>query len=100
MFGANTVFFRAAKGAAVQLALPSRAHAELAHLLATRGIRGEVALPATERDATSLLDRMRDRLAGQSERAGRLARGQTGDVRLADDVAGLLMQWFVHGKPS
>lgn len=101
MFGANTVFFRQGKGKATsQLALPSRAHAELVRLLASRNIRGSIALPTSAKDATSLLARVTDRLAALTEQAGQLAGRRTGDERRATDLADLLMQWLIHGKPK
>jgi hypothetical protein len=101
MFGSATVFFRTAKGASAgQLALPSRIHAELVWLMAAHGIQGNVALPASEKDAVSLLDRVRDRLRAFAERADELSRSRTGDERRIENLTGLLLHWFIHGKPE
>ena len=101
MFGASTVFFRQGKGhAAIPLALPSRAHAELVHSLAVHGIRGPLALPARPADAASVLARLADRLAALTDKAGQLAGSRTDDERRAADLAGLLLLWMIHGKPS
>jgi hypothetical protein len=101
LFGASTVFFRASKTRDVaQVALPTRSHAELAYLLASNGIRGEVLLPAIESEAASLLDRTRDRLRAFRERAESLSRSRTGDEKWVESLVELLCQWFVHGRPE
>jgi hypothetical protein len=101
MFGASTVFFRQGKTkAAQQLALPSRAHAELARIVAAHGIRGAVALPVAPRAAQSLLLRVTDRLTALTDLAHKRAAEITGNERLAAELAELLMHWLIHGKPA
>ena len=99
MFSASSLFFRQSSGSK-QLALPSRAHAELVHRLAIEGLHGDLHLPTSESDATSLLARLRDRLASLTEKAGQLSGSRTSDSAHATDLAGLLRQWMIHGKPQ
>lgn len=102
MLDANTIFFRQPKGgkAATQpLALPSRAHAEMVHLLTQHSIYGAVRLPKTEKAAQSLQARLTARLATLAAKANELARSRTGDEKKATDLARLLEFWMTHGKP-
>ena len=99
MFSANTVFFRQNSGTH-QLALPSRAHAELLYCLCHESFHGDLDLPASESDAASLLARLSDRLAVLTEKARQLAASRTSDDSRIDDLAGLLCQWMLHGKPQ
>jgi hypothetical protein len=99
MFSANTVFFRQSSGNK-QLALPSRAHAELVHRLCGEGFHGDLALPPSEPDATSLIARLSKRLSTLTVKARHLAASRTSDDSRIQDVAGLLRQWMLHGKPQ
>lgn len=99
MFSANAVFFRQHSGTK-QLALPSRAHAELVHRLCGEGFHGDLALPLSESDAAPLLARLSDRLATLTEKARQLAASRTSDDSRIEDLAGLLRQWMLHGKPQ
>jgi hypothetical protein len=102
MLDANTIFFRQPKGgkAVTQpLALPSRAHAEMVHLLTQHSIYGAVRLPKTEKAALSLQGRLTARLAMLAAKANELARSRTGDEKRATELAHLLEFWMTHGKP-
>jgi hypothetical protein len=102
MLDANTIFFRQPKGgkAVVQpLALTSRAHAEIVHLLTQRSIYGAVRLPKTEKAARGLQTRLITRLAALAATAKELSRSRTGDEKKATELAHLLKFWMVHGKP-
>jgi hypothetical protein len=103
MLDANTVFFRQAKSGrtAVQpMALPSRAHAEMVHLLAQHHIYGAVRLPKTEKTAQALQASLTARLDALAAKANELARSRTGDEKRATDLAHLLVFWMIHGKPN
>lgn len=100
---ANTVFFRQPTGgkAVVQpLALPSRAHAEMVHLLAQRSVHGTLPLPKTEKAAQSLQVKLTARLAALAATANELSRSRTGDEKKALELAHLIEFWMVHGRPS
>ena len=102
MLDANTVFFRqsASGKAAVQpMALPSRAHAEMIHLLAQRGVHGKLSFPKTEKAVSSLQASLQARLNALATKANELARSRTGDEKRAMDLARLLESWMTHGKP-
>jgi hypothetical protein len=102
MLDANTVFFRqstSGKAAVQPMALPSRAHAEMVHLLAQRGLHGAVRLPQTEKAAQSLQSGLTARLGALAAKANELARSRTGDEKRATDLARLLEFWMIHGKP-
>lgn len=102
MLDANTIFFRQPKGgkAVTQpLALPSRSHAEMIHLLTQHSIYGAVRLPKTEKAAQSLQARLIARLATLAAKANELARSRTGDEKRATELAHLLEFWMTHGKP-
>lgn len=102
MLDATSVFFKTgdkSKRVFPKLELPSRPHAELVTSLSDHGIRGSVSLPARERDAAQLLDRLTARLAAIDTRSRQLAESRTSDDRRVDDLAGLLSSWMTHGKP-
>jgi hypothetical protein len=102
MLDANTIFFRQPKGGkavAQSLALPSRAHAEMIHLLTHRSIYGVVRLPKTAKDAQNLQAGLTQRLASLAAKADELARSRTGDEKKAMELAALLEFWLIHGKP-
>lgn len=102
---AQTVFFKHGgkqkqKASFTKLDCPSRAHAELAHLLAATGIHGAQELPKKTADAAALCGELRERLAAIHARAEHLARSRTSDDRRADDISALLQNWMIHGKPN
>jgi methylase of polypeptide subunit release factors len=103
MLDANTVFVRqstSGKAVAQPVALPSRAHAEMVHLLAQRGVHGKLSFPKTEKAAQSLQAGLTARLGALAAKANELARSRTGDEKRAADLARLLEFWMIHGKPS
>ena len=102
MLDANTIFFRHPKGGkavAQPLALPSRAHAEMVHLLTQHSIYGAARLPKTEKAAQSLQARLIARVATLEAKANELARSRTGDEKRVTDLSRLLEYWMTHGKP-
>jgi hypothetical protein len=101
---ANTVFFRqpgtAGKAVVQPLELPSRAHAEIVHLVAQHGFHGPLRLPKTEKATHSLQVRITKRLAALAATANELARSRTSDEKKAMELAHLLEFWMLRGKPS
>jgi len=102
---AQTVFFKHGsrqkqKASFAKLDFPSRAHAELAHLLARTGLHGPLELPRKPADAARLCEELRGRLATVHARADHLARSRTSDDRRIEEIAALLQNWMLHGKPS
>ena len=74
------------------------AQAALAALLANLEIRGEVELPSEEGDCLEWQKAVENRLADARARFDALAGSRTGTQALRVAAAGLLMQWFVHGR--
>jgi hypothetical protein len=102
---AQTVFFKHGgkqkqKASFAKLDCPSRAHAELAHLLSVTGIHGALELPKKPADAAHLYAELRERLEAIRTRAEHLARSRTSDERRAEDISALLRSWMLHGKPN
>jgi hypothetical protein len=101
---ASTVFFRqptaGGKTVVQPVALPSRAHAEIVHLLTQHGFHGALALSKTEKAAHSLQVQITKRLAGLAAKANELSRSRTSDEKKAMELARLLEFWMVRGKQS
>jgi len=100
---ANSVFFSfsgALKKEAHKLALPSRAHAELAYFAWQHKIFGDLMLPKTEKDASSLHAAAASRVKAIIAKADGLARSRTGDERKAMDLSRLIVSWMINGKPD
>ena len=72
--------------------------ATLAALLANLEIRGQVEVPADEDACGEWQKAIEKRLAGARSRFDALAGSRTGTQSLRDAAAGLLMQWFLHGR--
>ena len=103
MLDANTVFFRqsqSGKASAQSLALPSRAHAEMAFTLMLQNIHGTLPLPKSEKAAHTLQVGLTEHLISLAAKANELARSRTGDEKKATELAALLEFWLIHGKPS
>jgi methylase of polypeptide subunit release factors len=101
---ASTVFFRqptaGGKTVVQPVALPSRAHAEIVHLLTQHGFHGALPLPKTEKAAHTLQIQITKRIAGLAAKANELSRSRTSDERKAMELARLLGFWMFGGKPS
>jgi hypothetical protein len=74
------------------------AQAALAAMLANLEIRGQVELPADEAACAEWHKAIEKRLADAHSRFDALAGSRTGTQTLRDAAAGLLMQWFIHGR--
>lgn len=101
MLDAQTVFFqpRERNAKATALSCPSRGHAELIYEVARCRLTGEFNIPVTSDAASALLRQLRERLEFVHLRADQLARSRTSDESQAADIAGLLRQWMLYGKP-
>jgi hypothetical protein len=72
--------------------------AALVAQLANLEVRGQVELPADERACAEWRKAIEKRLADARTRFDALAGSRTGTQTLRDAAAGLLMQWFLHGR--
>jgi hypothetical protein len=72
--------------------------AALVALLANLELRGQVELPTDERACAEWRKAIEKRLADARNRFDALAGSRTGTQTLRDAAAGLLMQWFLHGR--
>jgi hypothetical protein len=101
---ASTVFFRqptaGGKTVVQPLALPSRVHAEIVHLLTQHGFHGALPLPKTEKAAHTLQIQITKRIVGLAAKANELSRSRTSDEKRALELARLLEFWMLRGKPS
>lgn len=82
----------------------SREQAQLALRLAHLGISGKLKLPADPKACIDLLAQIDKRLEQALAIFEELAKSRTSDDRIREQIAGLLLWWFVHGheteKPS
>ncbi|MFB3892627.1 MAG: class I SAM-dependent DNA methyltransferase [Phycisphaerae bacterium] len=74
------------------------AQAALVALLANLEIRGTIDLPVGEADCAGWQRAIERRLADARSRLDALAGSRTGTQSLRAAAAGLLLQWFLHGK--
>ncbi len=72
--------------------------AALVGLLASMEVRGEVKLPEHEQACAVLRQELNDRLGEARSRFEALAESRTGTDTLRNATAGMLMQWFIHGR--
>jgi hypothetical protein len=72
--------------------------AALVALLANLEIRGQVELPTGEGACAEWRKAVEERLAASRARFDALAGSRTGTRTLRDAAAGLLTQWFLHGR--
>jgi hypothetical protein len=100
---ANTVFFKQSHTGKIHvqsLALPSREHAEIIFKLTNLGFHGAIRVPNSASSARTLKQDLDAQLTAIAERATHLARSRTSDEKKATDLAGLLQQWMIHGRPT
>ena len=97
-FDATTVYF--GKKPPKSHVCASRAEAELITAIANEGLRGPVALPATEAESRRLDHALRARLSDARAKFEELARERAGTEKLREQVAELLSHWFIHGRPN
>jgi hypothetical protein len=74
------------------------AQAALVTLLANLELRGQVEVPADQATCAEWHKDIENRLADARSRFDALAGSRTGTGTLRESAAGLLMQWFLHGR--
>jgi len=74
------------------------AQAALAAMLANLEIRGQIELPADEATCAEWHKAIEKRLADAQNRFDALAGSRSGTQTLRDAAAGLMRQWFLHGR--
>ncbi|MGH7913504.1 MAG: hypothetical protein ACREPW_02485 [Candidatus Binataceae bacterium] len=99
MYDRNVVFFGKGRGA-TRIACASREQAELLARLVILGLHGSVSLPMGERNCRDLLGRLEVRLAQARGEFDALAESRGGNEKTRDEVADLLLHWFVHGRKT
>ena len=72
--------------------------AALAAVLANLEIRGEILLPTEERACKNWRIDLEKRLVAARSRFEALAGSRTGTDSIRSATAGMLMQWFIHGR--
>lgn len=99
MFDRETVFFGKDRQS-VRLVCSSRPQAELVDLLASLGFRGAIEVPEPEETCRSILDELNSRIETARREFETLASLRTNDDKQRAEIADLLSQWFLHGKPT
>ncbi|MBM4029405.1 MAG: hypothetical protein FJ280_29015 [Planctomycetes bacterium] len=98
MFDPDTVYF--GKSPKTHVDCPSHAQAELIVRLANLGVSGKVKLPADTAPCFKLLDRVNVRMEKALARFRELAESRTGDERVRQQLAEVLLRWFVQGREA
>lgn len=99
MFDRETVYFGKDRGAA-KIVCASRAQAELIARLAELGMRGDCRVPEQESDCREMLNELENRVAAARVEFETIASNRLSDEKAQAEIVGLMMQWFVHGKPA
>ncbi|MBI1762776.1 MAG: hypothetical protein HYR56_15180 [Acidobacteria bacterium] len=97
-FEATTLYF--GKKGKAHLVCDTRAEAELLFAIAQVGLRGEIVVPASEKDCQRLLTELKARLEKGQTRLEELAEVRAGTQKLRKQVLDVLRRWFIQGKPS
>ena len=96
MFDHETVYF--GRRRQEHVVCPSRGTAELVARIAELGVSGHHMLPADDRSALDLLNRLNDRHEAALERAKAIVESRTSDPDTQDEVMRILERWLVLGK--
>ncbi len=99
MFDRETVYFGKDRGAA-KIVCASRAQAELIARLAEFSMRGDCRVPEKETDCREMLNELDNRAAAARIEFETIASNRLSDEKAQAEIVGLMMQWFVHGKPA
>ena len=75
-------------------------HAASVATLANFGNLGEIEVPADESDCVKCRTEIVRRLGEAQTRFSEFAASRTASENLRDEIAALLLHWFVHGKSS
>lgn len=95
-FEATTLYF--GKRPAISRVCGSREEAELLYAIASEGVRGPVAIPASECECRRLRESLEERLVEGRGRLMQLAEERAGAEKLREQVMEILHRWFIHGK--
>jgi hypothetical protein len=99
MFDRETVYFGKDRGAA-KIVCASRAQAELIARLAELGMRGDCLVPEQESDCREMLNDLGKRAAAARVEFETFASSRVSDEKAQAEIVGLMMQWFLLGKPA
>jgi Eco57I restriction-modification methylase len=99
MFDRETVYFGKDRGAA-KIVCASRAQAELIARLAELSIRGDCRVPEMETDCREMLNELDKRATAARVEFETIASNRVSDEKAQAEIVGLMMQWFVQGKPA
>ena len=83
----------------MSLICESRAEAELVAAIARAGLRGQINVPRTEKECLSLSRQLESRLEVGTQKLEELAQQYAGTDKIREQVAAILKQWFISGKP-
>jgi len=97
MYDRNVVFFGKGRDA-TRIACACREQAELLARVVTLGLRGSVSLPTGEQNCRDRMTNLEARLAQARVEFQALAESRGGSDKTRDEVVGLLLHWFVHGR--
>lgn len=97
-FEANTVYF--GQKPVVSLICESRPEAELVAAMARVGLRGQIKIPGTEKECLSLARQLESRIEIGMQKIEELAGQYAGTDKVREQVAAILKQWFIAGKPG
>ncbi len=97
-FEANTIYF--GKKPAVSLVCDSRAEAELISAIAAVGLRRRLAIPDSESACSKLSHQLESRMTEGFAKLEELAQQYAGTDKVREQVAAILKQWFIVGKPE
>jgi hypothetical protein len=78
----------------------NRAEAELVAAIAHAGLRGQIKVPTTEKECLSLTRHLESRLEIGTQKLEELAQQYAGTDKIREQVAAILKQWFIGGKPE
>jgi hypothetical protein len=98
MFEATTIYFGSKP--AVAHVCDTRPEAELLFAIAETGFHGPVRVPRSEIECRALLSRLRERLAAGRGLIEEAAANRAGSDRLREQLARILMDRFIHGRPE
>lgn len=99
MFDRETVFFGKDKRAA-RVVCASREQALLVKRLAELELRGVRSIPDRELACSKLLDELNLRVEAAKIEFETLASNRVSEPKTRIEIVTLMLQWFVHGKPS
>jgi hypothetical protein len=97
-FDATTLYF--GKKPVTPYVCTSRAEAELLFAVSKRGLKSAIPVPDTEAECRRLARLFKERVELAQRKFEQLAEERGGTDKLREQIADLLLRWFVHGKPE